>query len=425
MCKSLKYYTAMKTIYCILIFLFTGYGMYSQNTFYSPYKSPPTPEVASILKFTDIPVNNFSGIPSISIPVTKIKLKDFEFPINIKYHASGVKVSEVASSVGLGWTLDAISTISQSVQGTNDTWTFGYLNTCQYMPDHIPNPNYYTNNADYNFCMNATVNTFSDNPNYDTQPDLFYYNIPGGGGKFFYDKFLQVHTMPFDPIKITAKNNYNAFRIIDKKGVIYDFDKYEYTGLLHTQGCDVLGESGSVSWYLTQITLPSNEKITFQYDNISYVYRLPFSETKFIKYSSDAGPTMPFVVCNDYNLKQEVIGLRLSKIESSSGQTIYFEYSSADRSDLPGTKSLKTITEKYGTQEVKKMTLHQSYFLCSGQQYGDNDPSAGYRLRLDSVSENNSRYVYRFWYNEAQTLPSRLSYAQDHWGGIMVLPIAP
>ena len=41
-------------------------------------------------------------------------------------HASGVKVNELASSVGLGWALQGTGVISRVVEGSPDESTYGF-----------------------------------------------------------------------------------------------------------------------------------------------------------------------------------------------------------------------------------------------------------------------------------------------------------
>lgn len=61
-----------------------------------------------------------TGVPDISIPIYTIRLGAFELPVRLSYHASGIRVNDVASTVGLGWTLDAGGCISRSVNGAPD-----------------------------------------------------------------------------------------------------------------------------------------------------------------------------------------------------------------------------------------------------------------------------------------------------------------
>ena len=76
----------------------------SSSSFTPPQKqSPPVPTAAAFEKYGNIPVGGASGIPEINVPITVLKVKGFEWPISMSYHAGGIKPSEIASSVGLGW----------------------------------------------------------------------------------------------------------------------------------------------------------------------------------------------------------------------------------------------------------------------------------------------------------------------------------
>jgi len=61
---------------------------------------PPSPTAASLGKYGNIPVSNYTGIPNISIPLYTIKSGEIELPITLSYYSSGIKVSEEASWVG-------------------------------------------------------------------------------------------------------------------------------------------------------------------------------------------------------------------------------------------------------------------------------------------------------------------------------------
>ncbi|HEX7870761.1 MAG TPA: hypothetical protein VF455_11680, partial [Chryseobacterium sp.] len=88
----------------------------------TPQIVPPSPSVSSLMKFEEIPVNNYTGIPDISLPLINVPTssKDFNIDISLKYHASSTAVSEIASDVGLGWNLFAGGTISRTIRGLAD-----------------------------------------------------------------------------------------------------------------------------------------------------------------------------------------------------------------------------------------------------------------------------------------------------------------
>jgi hypothetical protein len=81
---------------------------------------PPSPDAASLGKYGSTPVGLHTGIPNISIPIYTIKTSRLEVPISISYHAGGVKVSDIASWIGLGWSLEAGGVVSRSVVGRSD-----------------------------------------------------------------------------------------------------------------------------------------------------------------------------------------------------------------------------------------------------------------------------------------------------------------
>jgi len=97
-----------------------------------PQMKVASPEVYSLNKFGDIPVNEYTGIPNITIPLYTIELDKIKLPINLTYHAGGIKVSEEASWVGLGWDL-SLGNITQIVNGLDDFSTTYPM----YLPDYI------------------------------------------------------------------------------------------------------------------------------------------------------------------------------------------------------------------------------------------------------------------------------------------------
>jgi len=75
----------------------------------------PPPNAAALGKYGDIPVSHSTGIPNISIPIHTVTDGPLSIPIGVSYHGSGIKVNEVATWVGLGWSLNAGGMISPFV----------------------------------------------------------------------------------------------------------------------------------------------------------------------------------------------------------------------------------------------------------------------------------------------------------------------
>ena len=85
-----------------------------------PQIQKPSSEAQSLGKFGEIPVDLFTGKVNVSIPIYTIKYHDIEVPISISYHGGGIKVSDEAGSVGLGWTLNVGGVVSRTVRGIPD-----------------------------------------------------------------------------------------------------------------------------------------------------------------------------------------------------------------------------------------------------------------------------------------------------------------
>jgi hypothetical protein len=101
-----------------------SHQVYSQSMADISKYLPPTlresPDVATFRKFVEVPVGHYTGTPSINIPLYNLEGQTLSVPISIDYHASGVRVEDEASQVGIGWALNAGGMISRSIRGRDD-----------------------------------------------------------------------------------------------------------------------------------------------------------------------------------------------------------------------------------------------------------------------------------------------------------------
>lgn len=129
-----------------------SYGQREPNTEYTQQQVdkivPVSPNAASLGIFGSVPVGHYTGVPNISIPIYEIQSGDVKLPIKLSYHASGIKLAQEASSVGLGWVLNAGGCITREVKHWGD---FGPDYPTYTTGDHIgyyedmesPEPNSY------------------------------------------------------------------------------------------------------------------------------------------------------------------------------------------------------------------------------------------------------------------------------------------
>jgi hypothetical protein len=167
----------------------------------------PSPQVAALGKYGDVPVSLFSGLPNISVPIHTVVEGDLSLPISLSYHAGGIKVAEAASWVGLGWALNAGGMITRSIQhvpdegpltqqfssppvfsGPEATLQTGYYRDGYVLPPILDmqmytQPNWWLNidNAKtHSLYHQAAVGAV------DCEPDLFFFNFAGYSGKFYF-----------------------------------------------------------------------------------------------------------------------------------------------------------------------------------------------------------------------------------------------
>lgn len=214
-----------------------------------PEVLPPAPTVAAFMKFEEIPVGYYTGIPDVSIPIFNTKLKNGQsFDIKLGYHPASIIANEVASNCGLGWSLFAGGTISRTVKGFPDEMlrTGGpgvakigiYTTTGTYTNHFYEYTNLVVNNS-IDASNEEMVNEYLWDVNvrgrFDTEHDLFQYNFMGYTGRFYIKKVngnLEVVKLDKNPLKII--NSYdtstyvpNSFTIIDENGNKYLFNVTE------------------------------------------------------------------------------------------------------------------------------------------------------------------------------------------------------
>ncbi len=363
----------------------------------------PSPTTASLGKYGEVPVGLFTGIPNVSIPIYEIKDGPLSLPISLSYHAGGVKVEEIASSVGLGWTLNAGGVVSRQQRGRADEF------------DWVTDPQ----NRIANILQNGTqgqINSMTislENGTIDGEPDIYNYNSGGLSGKFFFDQAGVIYNYPAKNVKITPRyGNFSGdgWKIISEDGTIYEFHNAETVTSISCKGGD---SEAKTAWYLTKITSADGKRqISFTYENVYYSAIVFLGQTKYFTLNGNGEclSTDP-PSCSGTNLFNTP---RLKRIDFSEGY-VKFNYNNSRQDIYNGDdKSLDQI-EIYSASNtlIRKYDLAYSYF-GSGP-----DPDSK-RLKLTSVTEksatNSPKPPFIFTYEESVQVPNRHSLSVDHWG---------
>src|ERR1700754_2815106 len=102
----------MKLFFISFVAFFAAMQWSFAQTSSSPYQyipkydPPKSPNVSSFQRYTSIPGNFQTGQINPSISLMSFTVDNLTVPISLSYSNTGLKVSDVASWVGLGWNLN-------------------------------------------------------------------------------------------------------------------------------------------------------------------------------------------------------------------------------------------------------------------------------------------------------------------------------
>lgn len=379
-----------------------------------PRVIPNSPTSAELGRFGAVPVGLFTGTAQINIPLYELKTNNLSLPITLNYSSNGLKVDKVASWVGMDWSLEAGGVINRIVKGKPDD-KFPLVNYPDGLRDSLKWVEFVQNNK----------------PN-DTENDIYVYSFPGGTGKFIFDYNGNAITIPSEKLKISKNSNYTSFTITKLDGTQYIFSAVEYSVCLN--GDCGYGEI-PVSWYLSQIISPTKEKINFYYSAPYFIeYYSGLYQAVSALEPGSVPPNCQFDASsteNDHRAKG--IGTKshtvhLDSIVSAGFGKILFN-SSKDRLDLVDDYKLNSIDiYNFKNEKIKSIEFNYTYPKglviytdeFDGQLYSPHYNELKYRLFLSKLHILNPAKTdslkYSFEYNNLDTIPPRLSFAQDHWG---------
>lgn len=431
-----------------LIVILFSFGIVNYSQAQSPRGSnidnivPPTPEVAALGKNIDMPVGLATGVPIINIPIHTIKCGSINVPISLSYNASGIKVEEASTWVGLGWSLNTGASLSRVVHGLpDDISDIGFMyttKTASYITS-LPNNSPERYDLLYSKAFNGAL---------DVEADMYLFSVGDYSGKFYFDQEAhQFITTPYQNIKIETSIDQNktliSFKLTTPDGVQYYFGKSKdglRTGYdtflseetyLNTGGVQSVPPASSNptpghinSWQIQDIIDPTGHQINFSYTSYASTDCGRAGETQDI-----AGATSCSVSgeINAAYYKQHSSKSLLNKI-STNLEIVNFIPSTEDRLDASmGSKYLsKILIQDNLGQQNKVFNFGYDYFVSDGYEgltgLAEFTEIARRRLYLKSIKQIGAGTVlreippYLFTYETASSLPSRFSASQDFWG---------
>jgi YD repeat-containing protein len=427
---------------------------------FKPLKSP---DVTAFMEANLLPINNYTGMVDINIPIYTINLDGMQIPISLSYNTNGVKIDGSASRVGLNWSLNAGGMIARETRGEQDHFRAGSYNAERgeiifrrygFLADLFMTPITYKNGGG-----GIVVPQIRPAQYRDTQPDLIHVSAPGLNTKFVHKddgsifeltKSLVIIKSPFEgvaPIADRAKwVSEFEYKITNPNGFLYSFQDRE-TNAVFPQSRSTRGYTDDLVTAPWPITKSEAEVAEHLYsNNLSLVWGDSYEELfPVVHLSSITNPRTKRAVRYYYKQNNVVdnnrriertyslsftntnLGIReqtnyehdfsvekmIDKIVFPDG-TIDFYYEDG-RLDVPGGKRLAKIEVRNGAGKfIKGLVFEHSYYTAAGCT----DPQC-YRLKLDAIKftdkDNNALPGYRFEYNSTP-LPKRYSLNNDFAG---------
>jgi len=292
----------MKKNLAIALLLINFFGFSQSDQFKTPEIIPPSPTVANLMNFEEVPVDHYSGQADISIP---IYVKDLGFgvqlPVALRYNTQGIKIDSRSGWTGTSWSLEAGGVISRTVRGIADEEAAGGLNGSDIGVFHNDDFwNYDDLEPIYKeeFRWKAGKGVHQ---RYDHQSDVFQFSALGLSGRFIIvkegsnltpkllTKNQQIRiSIDYHPDTYTL----HSFTLTDTSGNTYLFEEKEImqseslTATRYFNNSENLLGEGNIkvttnAWHLTKITSPNGINLaTFFYTDIREQYLTNVSRTR-------------------------------------------------------------------------------------------------------------------------------------------------
>jgi len=427
-----------KTLLLILLLICYNIPFFGQSNDL-PIVIKPSPTVAGLMHFEEVPVNYYTGQPDINIPLFSKKLgKNLALDLSLRYSTLGVRVNERSGWVGTGWNLEAGGVISRTVRGVPDEMEksniqnnrTGVLHLDEFWSFSSGIP---TDLSEYLWNAGGT-----STDKYDTELDLYQFSILGKTGRFviikennnLVPKLLSKNEnfkieLDYDP----SSFNIDSFTVIDANGYVYTFSEKEMSKItsIGAKKYYASGSEGVFNSYTTENFIPkawhlskieaSNQKelIFFEYEEINHESYL--KDVNYLSRSIDG-----------YTLQEY---RELLTPSTSAGVLPKTEYSFVYE-ELKSQKLKKIIFKEGNIEFIHRTELHpETNGVILGSIVINNSSNSeikSYELEYDTIVEENRLWlmsvnerfgnkvnVYELEYNEKSLLSSFNDWS-DNWG---------
>jgi hypothetical protein len=349
----------------------------------------------------EIPVDMYTGQPSIEVPMITITSNDISVPVTLAYD---INSASNKSPFGYGWNLSAGGSVSREVRSLPDDFGYGdirkgwlYNNSSDVsvaadIGNFAPSADTLQTTASDETSDNQKLYSFGYNA--DTEPDIFNYSFGEVSGSFVFDNNLNIRTFPCRDIYIEptyasgVDKKIISFKIRTNDGYVYTFSdvgpatrrtvKNQFLNNVYflTTEFELYNYAThenfvtyNAEWNLSRIDSPNGSYVTFRYNpgsksadrevNIGYYKELDPIE---------AGST-DLEVRNIYHVDQTLPCYYLAGITGSTGEKVDFGYDDNQLTRIrvsdtrKGSTSDAAFVKQFNLNYNKVDYLHNNYLV--------------------------------------------------------------
>ncbi len=397
-----------RVIFTFNILLFILYSFFPINAIgldsmsavnYVPSYTSPSPEAASLIKYADIPVSLYTGTPLVEIPLYTLRCGEIILPIYLTYYASGIKVEDYSTWVGVGWTLKAGGlVVKKAINSYGDSFS---------TTSKLPILDYPTIE---NFEKIVNIAILQEH----TKNEMYYYNFNDHSGSFFLKNKKPV-LKKYDGIKIELDFNDDIITTT-KEGTKYFFHK---------------NEGNKTDFWLRKIANANNtDSISFEYQG-GDTYLIPPKNSRFYSlYYGSEEFNSSYMAPATYNFT----GNLLRKITTSNNDSIVFKtkiFSEPEANFGYPPKALDSMIIYSSGKRIKAFKFNTN-LIETLKPYSKRltgypsltDKYMNYRIYLDGVKEVDNKgnilsHQFKYYGRSSEgkdSLANRFSFAQDFGG---------
>jgi len=377
----------------------------------------------------EIVVDHFTGSANVNIPLLNVQSGACALPLNLIYSTNGVRITDVGFNTGRNWRLTTGGEIRRDLKGLPDDCKkdrfgrarLGWLyNTKGATINNftVSNDNNSATCTDETADINYITTNFSDLA--DTEPDIFYVNVPGLSCKLVFDNNHVIKTIPFKDLKVTYATDTSgaikSFNITTDNGISYLFADIE-KATKTTRGLSTVsyfknefnqyskGIDYNSAWALSKISDANNNVIGLNY---AYIDDLPEFTNEPVTTSFDTvsvfvgGPSNTSIKVDQFTRLIQRIPKKILSITYGQGIPTYTGITFANRA-LTG----------YGSPVVADITGY-------GKEI-DLDYASSPLLKSLSIKGIDGTQVFNFKYNNSiadtiRMIPDSSTIQMDYWG---------